>query len=464
MYTVKSKGFRAWRSVLAYILAAMSISVVSGCSGAGAAGGVNPPTESVTYTDDPQQNLANPHRGLYKATYELNKDTDYDRFKNAKEKGYNLVYGTIQLDAYKKDENLPDKLLTTIEKNLAQASASNVKLVFRIKYNDESGHSDPAAAIVQKHLERLKPLLQKYSSVISVIQAGIIGPWGEWHHMTGDYEKSNPDYKKNRKALVSKLLEIFPDKYVQLRTPMHKEHLYGEADQYLDRGTKGEITASIAYTDDPRAKIGYHDDCLMYNSRDRGTYPSDAIEFWQNYVINDTKYAPIGGETCGYESSVSCNDIMSALKKFRYSYLHDNYMDELADNDQSCQKSIQENLGYRVVAQKLDIWNSADELQLQLHLINKGYAPPYTKTDIAFVLSDGQRSYEYSVSNDWRRIYPNDDTVLKASFSWQKIDTGSYCLYLRIGQAGEAVRLSNTNLWDSAQNMNKLKCGITQGK
>ncbi|SFV90398.1 hypothetical protein MNB_SV-4-752 [hydrothermal vent metagenome] len=305
-----------------------SLALLNGCGSSTVSSDSN--MSHIQFTENRSINIYNPDRGFYDADYSLNKNRDYNVFQEAFNNGYYLVYAPLDLSAYVTTEELPNTLLHTLEKNLQDANSSGVKLIFRIKYRKDRSGNDPHRKIILGHLKQLRPTLQTYKNSISFVQAGVIGAWGEWHSFTGEYAETNTTFIENRQEIVKTLIDIFPEKYIQLRTPMHKEQLFGAHLAYGEISDEGEISEDIAYSDDIRAKIGYHNDCIFASKTDMGTYPSDSIEFWQNYVINDTKYVPIGGETCGIGKGEDaalpdCDNVVKTLKRFHYTYLNDAY-------------------------------------------------------------------------------------------------------------------------------------------
>jgi len=442
-------------------IGACAIALLGGCGGGGASDATL--YMKKTFIEDSSANLLNPDRGFYDADYALNKKKDYNRFEYAYKDGYTMVYAPIDLEDYVTVATLPDTLLETIENNLKDAVDAGVKLIFRIKYNSGIGSHDARESIIMTHLSQLKPILQEYKEIISIIQAGVIGAWGEWHSFTGDYVDTAPNYKANRKAIITKLSEIFPDKYIQIRTPTHKELLYGTSEDKGDRGSAGMITEEIAYSDDIRAKIGHHNDCFLASDTDMGTYPSDDILFWQEYVINDTKYSPVGGETCAdTEEFTTCTNALTQLKRFQYSYLNEAYHGGVIQRwkDEGCYQEIKENLGYRLVAKELKITKDADRLKISISIENKGYAAPYIDSEVNLILKNSTNSYTYRQSIDTRTLYSNQTKELTQTISQSSIQNGDYCLYLQIGSGYSAVRLSNSSLWDENSKTNKLACEI----
>ncbi len=421
----------------------------------------------ISYIESSGVELLNPDRGFYDAEYKLDIERDDNMFDGALSKGYTLVYASLNLDEYNETAQLPTTLLETVEKNLKDADSSGVKLIFRIKYRSSIESGDPRRDIILGHLDQLKPLLQTYKKCISVVQAGVIGAWGEWHSFTGDYADDDLEYQMHRREIIERLTDIFPDKYIQIRTPMHKEQLFGAGGEYEDATTEGEITSAIAYSNDIRAKIGHHNDCVLASKTDMGTYPSNNIEFWKNYVMNDSYYAPVGGETCGIgdgedELLSGCENAMTEFRKLQYSYLNDAYHpDVLAKwKDEGCYDSIKANLGYRLVAKKLKLVKSDNDLNVELSLENKGYAAPYIDYDVNFILKNEFHSYRVLNAIDTRMFYSEKEQNLTAYIDFENIEAGAYCLYIQIGQEQSSIRFSNRDIWEETTNANKLACEI----
>ena len=432
-----------------------------------ACGGGGSTPDSSQYTADDSVNLLNPDRGLYDADYILEEHRNYDRFTDAYEKGYRLVYAPIYLGDYKSTTTLPADFLEIIQENLIQAKNSGLKLILRIKYRKDMSGDDPTKEIILGHLNQLTTLLQSYKSTISVIQAGLIGAWGEWHSFTGDFDDDNAEHVNNRKALVEKLVEIFPNKYIQIRTPEHKEELWGDYKEHGDTTTKGQITAEIAYSDDIRAKIGHHNDCVLASKTDMGTYETNHIEFWKSYVENDSKYSPVGGETCaigdGEDASLSdCTNALAEFKKMGYSYLNEAYHPDVLEKWKTggCYETIKTDLGYKLVAKSLSTTSSSQSLQVEFKLANEGFGAPYVPFDINFILYNSEHKYSYSVDIDSRTLAPNKTREISQSLSLASVESGSYCLDIQLGKAPYAIHLANKDIWNSSYSSNKLKCDI----
>ena len=419
---------------------------------------------NVRYSEDALVNLENPDRGFYDATYTLGAHHSATYFQDAAYAGYRLIFGSLKLHAYINTPTLPSSLLETIETNLINAEAVGLKIIFRISYRSSNDDThDPSAAIVKGHLDQLQSVLQSHSRVISVVQAGIIGAYGEWHNFSGDYANTNTHYIQNRREVVEHLAAIFPYHTIELRTPMHKELLFGNSTVYQDEADGAMISQAMALSDNLIARVGHHNDCFLADKTDMGTYPDENIEFWQEYVVNDTQYTPMGGETCKDSSEyTNCNTALAALKRYHYAFLNENYNPDVIARwkDEGCYEAIKNSLGYQLVAKELNVTERDAILNMVLQIENKGFAAPYVPYEVTFILENNDTSYTFEQDIDLRTFAAQETHTIQMQADTTSIAKGSYCLYLKIGAGISTVKLANHALWDEKNQANVLTCNI----
>ena len=101
------------------------------------------------------------------------------------------------------------------------------KTVLRFAYEKDFVRQEPVGPTLKEalaHLDQLKPFLHKNRDLILVVQAGVIGAWGEWHSSIHGLEHSDTA----KIAILEKLLEVVPaEKNVQVRLPEFKNLLKG---------------------------------------------------------------------------------------------------------------------------------------------------------------------------------------------------------------------------------------------
>lgn len=196
------------------LLAAFVLGVGLAACGAGPANAQSSqvPEPGVVHADfsPSSADFPNPERGFYRAA-----STDLDALSatelaHAYDGGYRLIYARINLERYS-DASLPADYLHRLEAGFATAWRGGVKLILRATYNYPRGETeyrdarDASLSRVLQHLAQLRPVLRRNAHVISVMQAGFIGAWGEWH--TSSNRLTEPG---SRTRIKNALLEALP--------------------------------------------------------------------------------------------------------------------------------------------------------------------------------------------------------------------------------------------------------------
>ena len=144
----------------------------------------------------------------------------------------------------------------------------------------------------------------------------------------------------NRKEVVDALLSALPDsRMVQIRTPSLKQKTYNSTTA---------LSQSQAFNKSNMARIGHHNDCFLASSNDFGTYNNTSTEY--SYLEQETKFTPMGGETCAVnEPRSQCPTALAEMQKFHWSYLNFDYHPTVISGFQTnnCFPEIQNRLGYR---------------------------------------------------------------------------------------------------------------------
>ena len=81
-------------------------------------------------------------------------------------------------------EKLSEENLNTMQVYFDELQKQGKKAVLRFAYErDFMGRAavGPTGEQILEHLDQLKPFLEKNKDLILVVQAGMVGAWGEWH-------------------------------------------------------------------------------------------------------------------------------------------------------------------------------------------------------------------------------------------------------------------------------------------
>lgn len=394
--------------------------------------------------------IPNPERGFIR-TFSVKSDGDAVSENNLRylyDQNITMVLFVFYLDNYK-DKELSQSELGIIQNTLNNARNANIKAIVRFAYCDDIGQEDAPLSIVLQHIEQLKTIFENNKDIIAFVQAGFIGPWGEWHSST-----NNLTTVQNEQAVMQKLLSVLPQSLmVQVRTPKIKQDIFE---------TQTPVSESMAFTNEPRARVGHHNDCFLTGGDEYGTYTGD-IENEKKYISDEALYVPVGGETCppqNYEPT--CVDSRTQMKLLRWTYLNLDWYKPTIDQWRSsgCFDEFSKNLGYRIVANSASlpkVVTAGADAAIEIEFVNRGYASVYHKKQSEIILKNkttGELS-SVSIPLDVRKIKPATTYEFKSSISTRNLPTGNYELFLRISDDDAAlkdkyqysIQLANTNVW-----------------
>ena len=411
----------------------------------------NPPVTMVTRSFvESSANLVNPERGFYVG---LNLVAGTGA-ASVRSRGHSLAIAIVRLDAYR-DKPLDQPLLDALDAGFANVRANGIKVMLRFSYNS-SFTDDASKSRILQHIAQLAPVLARHQDVISVMQAGFIGAWGEWHSSTNGLDNTT-----DRTDILNALLAALPaSRAVQVRTPMFKSASFG-----------GALTQEEAWSGTNRARLGHHNDCFLASANDLGTYASPAAD-WEAYVAQDGRFTPIGGETCKLNAPrTDCPAAVAEMKTNHWSYLNLEYHQDVLGSwtTQGCMDDVQIGLGYRLVLQEVvhpDRASAGGALDLRVTLVNRGFAALYNQRPLVVVLTQGTTRREIPIEAiDPRRWEPGAPFSVDVHAALPAdLAPGTYRVSLWLPDADEALRgdpryavqLANEGVWDAERGENVI--------
>ncbi|ULQ54583.1 DUF4832 domain-containing protein [Flavihumibacter fluvii] len=477
-------------------------------------------TKKITYKET-DADFANPERGFYvpsQTTTSKFTALDADRLTAYRTKlqkhgkaSYS-IYATLLFRYYILDQftdkALSEDLLLALDEDFNAVRKSGLKMIIRFSYinkvhsdgcADKEGicppYGDAPKAIVLQHITQLKPLLQKHADVIAVAQQGFIGIWGENYYTDyfGDASKNGTgrildSNWRDRNEVLKALLDALPkDRMVQVRTPqMKQKYVYGPS---ATTGSRAMTTANALNGSDA-ARIGFHNDCFLASIDDYGTYQDygstdspqqPANEIMRSYLQEESRYVPVGGETCDDTFSPQ-NDCAPAghaeeeMAAMHFSYLNTSY-NNTVNNDwdsMGCMNSIRKKLGYRIVVQAATMPTTGKAgmaFQFSINLVNKGYAAPFNPRTVELVLRNTStlKNYRIPCKVDVRSWFTGAIEWKENILLPETLPAGRYELLLNLpdqyasisGRPEYSIRLANEGVWEESSGYNKLNHTIT---
>ncbi len=420
----------------------------------GGAGGLEIPLTTISFVEATAGHLG-PERGYMDWIGEsLVGSGSFDHIRT---NGSTVAYAGGLLEDYATSD-IASSQLTAIGAGLDKVRTAGIKVVLRFHYG--SNWEDPTKAQILSHITQLTPVLAAHSDVIAVVQAGFIGPYGEWH---GSTLLDNPaDWQE---ILAALLAAVPAERMVQVRKPTFKDDAYG-----------GPLTLAQAFSGQPAARVGHHNDCFLGSDTDYNTYPAGEEAFWKSYIGTESRWLPMGGETCKANPPRSeCTTALQELEQLKFSFLNKLHHPDVISSWQTggCFEQIGKRLGQRFVLSS----GSHNEqvrpggvLYLELSLENKGYAALFNARPLVVVLERDTTRYEAQVDSiDVRTWEPAQPVTITISLRIPATAAeGSWRLALWLPDAATsirddpryAVRFANDGTWQQSTGVNVLTTAL----
>ena len=413
--------------------------------------------------------VINPERGFYYPYEGSGSSSLLSSASNVTSKrtqGHTVLYLQYILKNYM-NKDISQTVLDNIQKDMDYLRSGGAKCVLRFCYKQSDKESakpwDAEEKWVMRHIEQVKPILQKNEDVIMVFQAGYVGVWGEWYYTDhfGMDPKSYNDYQPRRRVLDAMLSALPESRQVAVRTPDFKMNMYAI-------GLKDTLNAKTGHTGTTLSRIGGFNDCFMSSADDWGTYTaSNARAFWKG----DTRYTFMGGETCAVQKDsitgkdfCNCESSIKNMEDYHWTYLNISYNTKVLDKwkNGGCYNEVKKRLGYRIVLEKLLHSPSAVEgepYRVAMYLRNDGFSAFQNPRDarLVFISADGKETV-FPLDSDPRTWHPGRYRI-ETSIT---LPAAKGTLYLHLAdpllpdRPEYSAALANKDVWDSTNGYNKL--------
>lgn len=425
-------------------------------------------TYDVINYEESSENFCNPERGFYTHTA-YSPSTNYvltaNYVKKYRDEGISLIFMTYSLKEFR-DKAISEDYLNKIKANMQLLRETGAKAILRFSYTSNKNDSpwDAPWNVTENHIKQLTPIFEEYADVISVLEAGFIGVWGEWYYTTNYIMSPKENQYGPRKQVIDALLKAVPkERMIAVRTPKIKTACLGIT--YAD-----SVTYNEAYDGSKRSRLAAHNDCVFASDNDSGTF-RDEIEkkYWQN----ESKYYVMGGETCRKTELSVCENALTTFKKYHWSYLNHSYRKEVTQDwkDNGCFDLIQRHLGYRFVLRNASFQRQGKAggiYHIKLSISNVGWAAPYNPRDVEIVFisqSDTSKIYSIKVKEDPRFWFADETINLNLELKLpNNMSAAKYTIYLNLPdpkitlayKPEFSIRLANKHMWDENNGYNKL--------
>ncbi|KAF0224601.1 MAG: hypothetical protein FD179_1459 [Erysipelotrichaceae bacterium] len=367
--------------------------------------------------------ISNPSRGFY-----VQFDTAHlDKIDELRNSGITLVFLAYDIKEFV-DSNISQVKLDELSNAFEIVRTNGLKVIFRAAYGfsrlDE--FSDPKTIdVIKNHLNQISPILKENKDLLLSVQAGFLGPWGEWHHSNLGDDQGKPTAQVINELLVA-LMDAVPKPIsIAVRRPSFIRL----------------IDSSLV----DLSRIAFHNDGLLSSDTDLGTYSLDVLnrEYELNYIFERPFPVANGGEMPNLSAYTSPEVALNELSQLKLTYLNYrynkaviNYWGTTLYEGKPFLELIQKKLGYRWSIQTATLpqyFDSTQKVKIKLTLINTGFSAVTLPYRVELIVSDdsGIRKVIPIQGVNLQDLKPGKSLTLSAILNVSDV-SGRFSLGLRI--------------------------------
>jgi hypothetical protein len=399
--------------------------------------------------------------------------------------GITLVRDVIRLGAFW-NSDISAARLAEIQADWDAVRKAGLKVIPRFVYQLGLDNSDPDEAIALRHIEQLRPLLERNADVISSLQGGFLGGCGEgnasehfvrdeWDNGSRKWQKLDPAGVRVYKALMAALPAY---RFVTVRYPRYKWDLMG-----WGPSDARPLTATEAFDGSNRARIGYYDDGFMGDSLH---YAMFQMRGEAEFAAADSAFSVFDGEISDATSyKLQPGQVVKDMERYHQTSL--NWGGDGWKRVSTVWKQngdyviVNRRMGYRLRLVKTQIATEAAPgglLALQVEMANDGFGRVYNPRVVEVVLRnrDSGVLYAFDASHAkgnrlWLPGAGESKTLDLSAALPESIAAGSYEVLLNLPDPAPAlrnrpeysIRLANQKVWEDSTGFNRLRTDVQVG-
>ena len=329
---------------------------------------------------------------------------------------------------------------------------------------------DPDQSVILTHLKQLAEVYSRNTDVITYVELGMYGSWGEMH------SSANGTNANIAEALQTLLEATPPEIKIGVRRPDIVAYWLKITDgnDYSGFDIDSEkFQQALAEKKDTIYRVGMYNDGYLGSDSDLGTIGMGASghkltrEMMVKWLEKYSQHTPYGGELVANnngENPINTPEYLS-IEGFRTHTSYLNYewhqptilgWKDMIFNGNDAEYSgcdgytyVANHLGYRFILRKSVLPDSVtqnEEIPITLRIVNMGFANLTKKKKVSFILSGENHKYEIFPNNEidprnWlSRI--SDETTTSITLP-NDVAIGKYQLYMRISELGDFTKDNN---------------------
>lgn len=401
----------------------------------------------LNYTET-TETFDNPERGFYTPVY-IKYTENNNKVIRESEAKKNLIHLRLDIGQFskaingKEDIELTQDMLNSFNQTLKMIKENGETAIVRFAYTYEGDkNKEPSIDMILTHIKQLCPIFTENQDVISYIELGFFGPWGEMH-------TSDVCTQENVAKALDVILNNTPEKIkIGVRQPKYYAYWAG-----IERD---KLSKNVTTSGTKEYRVGLYNDGYLGSESDLGTFNNRELEIkWLGNQANHTLY---GGEVvANYASGTPLNTVKYMSEeafKTHTTYLNGIYNDKVLESwknekyegkDQLYKGEngytyIANHLGYRYVVRKANVQNKVEQgkkLNIELNIENVGFANLINNKIVTIVFVKNDKIYEVKTKIDPTKW--ESKQIKKLQFEVElpeKLDDGNCNIYLRISQYG----------------------------
>ena len=378
--------------------------------------------------------------------------------------------------------------LTEIRNAFTTLKNNGLSAMFRAAYTfDEVYSPEPNSfQTILDHIAQLEPIFTDFEDILIAVQAGFLGPWGEWHGSRYSLGSSGNNYdfiniENYGKYVIRALMEAVPASVsIQVRTPYYIRQLHAAKD--------GD--GNGFFSESELARLGFHHDGLFADVDDSGTYLRN--DSTRQYVTNDTQRRTeldwVSNNCINRVVVAESNDesgnskyldpriwtTVEELGQLHMQMINRDYSKavignwrEWTYNGTTFYDYVQHYLGYNLVLEKVGFNSEIGEyLHFQFDVTNNGFGNLIKEKDFDIILTKGIDSYVAKVNDDPREWRKEEGLITKNLYFSipQDIEPGIWDVNIRLSSTFlplknnpyYCVRLANIGVWQPSTGYNQV--------
>lgn len=322
--------------------------------------------ETVWYFQETDRILDNPDRGFYIQIDSRRADKIPDAADEVR-----VILLAFDIEAFSSGD-LPQEKLDELREALDVAAREHVSVVFRAAYGFQKEAAEPdRIGRMGRHIEQMAEVLNCYADQILVVQAGMLGSYGEWH--SSRYLEGTDEQQRESRLYILGQWEaaLSPQIQVDVRRP-----------RFIREAAEAGILSG---------RLGIHNDALLSTDSDMGTYDAPGMEREDELVwmrehltrrVNGGEMPVLGAFSLPENADREFSMMHTGYLNLKYNKEVIAYWDTIMLGEHNAKRYLENHLGYRLFVTELGMrqLHFPGELymtgiKIRLKLCNTGYAP-----------------------------------------------------------------------------------------